>query len=480
MTGNVERVRSERTPGAKAGFTLLIAFLLSIPLLTVYLLNYDRQSQSATARTAITEGWGGQQVIAGPLLVVPYQTQTSETVEEGGKQVTRTRTITRELTLAPQTVDATTALKPERRKKSIYEAVLYEADMTGRARFTMPADLPRFGIDPATLALDRAELRFGVSDARGLFGAPPTVAVNGARLPLQPGHGPAATGGAGFYGWVDARGLPSAPLAVDFAFSVRGNGAITYAPRAGDTVWNVNSRWPSPSFTGGFLPATRSIGDWGFKSQHRIGNLALGQSLVETGDAGGTESHGTIEGRADGGSSGTANTASIALVQPIDLYDQVNRATKYGFLFIGFTFLAFLMFDVIGGVRVSAVEYLFVGAALVLFFVLLLALAEVIGFTPAYMIGSAAIIGLISAYSAAVLKSWRRAGYIAGLLAALYAVLYILLNLEAYALLIGSLLLFAALAGVMYVTRNLDWGAARRSNEARVGDGTMHATAAPA
>ncbi|MFL6766014.1 MAG: inner membrane CreD family protein, partial [Sphingomicrobium sp.] len=159
--------------------------------------------------------------------------------------------------------------------------------------------------------------------------------------------------------------------------------------------------------------------------------------------------------------SGSVQTAQISLIQPVDPYDQVNRATKYGFLFIGFTFLALLMFDIIGGVRVSAVEYLLMGAALVLFFVLLLAFAEVIGFTPAYIVASAAIAGLNTAYSAAVLASWRRASFIGGLLVGLYGVLYVLLSLEAYSLLIGSLLLFAALAGVMYATRRIDWGAKR-------------------
>ena len=156
-------------------------------------------------------------------------------------------------------------------------------------------------------------------------------------------------------------------------------------------------------------------------------------------------------------------TAQISPIQPVDVYSQVNRAVKYGFLFIGFTFLALLMFDVIGGVRVSAVEYLLMGAALVLFFVLLLAFAEVIGFTPAYVLASAAIAGLNTAYSAAVLGSWRRAGFIGGLLVGLYAVLYILLSLEAYSLLIGSLLLFVALAGVMYATRRIDWGGRREA-----------------
>ena len=123
------------------------------------------------------------------------------------------------------------------------------------------------------------------------------------------------------------------------------------------------------------------------------------------------------------------------------------------------------MFDIIGGVRVSAAEYLLTGAALVLFFVLLLAFAEVIGFTSAYLLASAAIIGLLTAYSAAVLKSWRRAGFIGALLLGLYAVLYVLLSLEAWSLLIGSVLLFVALAGVMYATRNVDWSVGSKVTE---------------
>jgi inner membrane protein len=163
------------------------------------------------------------------------------------------------------------------------------------------------------------------------------------------------------------------------------------------------------------------------------------------------------------GTQDAPRVAQISLIQPVDLYSQVNRATKYGFLFIGFTFLVLLMFDVIGGVPVSAVEYLLMGAALVLFFVLLLAFAEVIGFMPAYIVASAAIAGLNTAYSAAVLHSWRRAALIGVLLTGLYAVLYILLSLEAFSLLIGALLLFGALAGVMYATRRVDWSGSREA-----------------
>jgi inner membrane protein len=281
---------------------------------------------------------------------------------------------------------------------------------------------------------------------------------------LQPGGG--SSGGRGFFAWIDASGLSAKPLSVDFAFDVRGNESLSLAPQAGDTRWVVHSSWPSPSFAGDFLPDGHAVGARGFDASYRIGNLALGRSLVSTSDQGASQAVPQDSAPDRPSSAGAipptqAQSAQISLIQPVDLYSQVNRSTKYGFLFIGFTFLALLMFDVIGEVRVSAVEYLLMGAALILFFVLLLAFAEVIGFTPAYVLASAAIAGLNTAYSAAVLASWRRAGIIGGLLVGLYAVLYVLLSLEAYSLLIGSLLLFAALAGVMYATRRIDWGAPR-------------------
>lgn len=454
----VQPTGGERSPARKLLLVLLVGFLLTMPLFSIYLLNYDRQSQSQTARASIAEGWGGPQTIAGPLLIIPYQAETTETVSEGGKEVTKTRTIWRELTLAPEVVAIDTKIKPSVRNRSIYQAVVYESSLSGTARFALPKDLVRFGVAPNELVLNRAELRFGLSDARGLLGRQ-KVTIGGVPLTLQPGNGLATTGGAGFFAWVDAAALLNAPLAADFAFDFRGNGGLTLSPRAGDTVWTVTSPWPDPSFQGGFLPATRSVSEKGFTATYRIGNLALGQSLIATNDAAPVE-RATGDARyVDGAPEAGKYEARVDLIQPVDLYDQVERATKYGFLFIGFTFIAFLMFDVIGGVRVSTVEYLLVGVALILFFVLLLAFAEVIGFTVAYVVASAAIIGLISAYSASVLKSWRRASYVGALLIALYSVLYILLSLEAYSLLIGSLMLFLALAGVMYATRNLDWGA---------------------
>ena len=459
------RFDGQRTPGFRLFMTIIIGLVLAIPLFSVYLLAYDRQSQQQEATRSITAGWGGPQAMAGPVLVIPYRATATETVVENGQTVTRSRDVTRELTLAPEAVDMSTAVKPQVRKRSIYEAVVYDARVTGKARFAFPPDLARTGVDPASMDLTRAELRFGLTDPRGL-GANPRVAAAGRPLRLQPGGG--SSGGRGFFAWVDASGLGSQPLPVEFAYNFRGNASLSLAPQAGDTHWTVKSSWPSPSFGGDFLPAARSVGDKGFEATYRVGNLALGRSLVSTGDPGASSlvervppQTGGVRMVAPAAGGDAVQAASISLIQTVDLYSQVNRATKYGFLFIGFTFLALLMFDVIGGVRVSAVEYLLMGAALILFFVLLLAFAEVIGFTAAYIVASAAIAGLNTAYSAAVLGSWRRASFIGGLLVGLYAVLYILLSLEEFSLLIGSLLLFAALAGVMYATRRIDWAGRR-------------------
>lgn len=451
-----------RTPGFKLFAAMIAGLILTLPLFSIWLLVHDRQSQEEEATSSITGGWGAAQVIAGPLLVIPYRATTSETLAQNGQSVTHTNIVTRELTLAPESVALTTSLRPQVRNRSIYRAVVYEAQNMGEARFAFPTDLARTGVDPSQLDLGRAEIRFGLNDPRGL-GANARAAVNGLPLRLQPGAG--SSGGSGFFGWIDAGKLAERPLSVSFAYDLRGNGSLSLVPQAGDTRWVVRSSWPSPSFEGDFLPGTRRVGSNGFAAEYRIGNLALGRALVSTGDAGAPAERASSSlhsPRTEGGAPSNGPSfavAEISLVQPVDLYSQVNRATKYGFLFIGFTFLALLMFDLIGGVGVSIVEYLLMGAGLILFFVLLLALAEVIGFAPAYVLASAAIAGLNTAYSAAVLESWRRAAFIGGLLAGLYVVLYILLSLEAYSLLIGSLLLFAALAGVMYATRRIDWAA---------------------
>jgi inner membrane protein len=458
----------ERSPGFKLLIAGLVAAVLIVPLLLIYALVYDRQEQSRTAQSAIAAGWGGPQVVAGPIMVVPFRTTQTQTENVDGRSISRAVEVEKLLYISPVENRATTAIKPEERRKSIYSSVLYEADIQGRARFELPADLSRFGVTLEQLIWDRAELRMGASDARGLTRGGKLVA-DGEALAVQPGKGPGATGGQGFFAFLPWQG--EEPLVVEYGFGLRGNGSLSLVPRGGQTRWDVKSTWASPSFGGAFLPETREVSDDGFTAGYSVDKLALGQAPVAMEDPGPPmvdQDYVAVESMRPSPVTGAAaadvigapaRAVTVGLVEPVDLYSKVDRSVKYGFLFIGFTFLAFLLFDVVGGARVAAAEYLLTGAALVLFFVLLLAFAEVIGFTAAYVLASVAIVGLLAGYSAAVLRSWRRGQFVAALLAGLYAVLFVLLNLEAWSLLIGSVMLFVTLAAVMYATRKVEWSA---------------------
>ncbi|MFC3212876.1 cell envelope integrity protein CreD [Novosphingobium panipatense] len=463
--------RRERSPGMKLLFVGLVALVLMVPLLLVYALVYDRQDQSRTAQNAINAGWGGPQILSGPVVVVPFRTTQTQNETVDGKPITRVAEVEKLLYISPDSNRVKTRVDPQERQKSIYRSVLFTARVDGKATFTLPADLARFGVTRERLIWERAEVRVGTSDARGLT-AGGSLTANGRPLEVQPGKGPAASGGQGFFAFLPWDGAGT--LRIGYALEVRGSGGISLVPRGGQTQWEVTSSWPSPSFSGSFLPDQPRVSDAGFSARYRIDKLALGQPPVAMEDVGfpvrgndgvqieltdtrSAASGGMASGGAPEVIGAPGRVVNVDLVEPVNLYSKVDRSVKYGFLFIGFTFLAFFLFDVVGGARVAPVEYLLTGAALVLFFALLLAFAEVIGFTLAYILASAAVIGLLTAYSAAVLKSWKRGRFIGALLVGLYALLFVLLNLEAWSLLIGSVLLFVALAGVMYATRQVDW-----------------------
>lgn len=465
-------MRREKSPGVKLLFAALVGAALLIPLLFVYALVSDRQHQARVAQDSIASGWAGPQVVTGPLLVIPYRAERVTTENVNGQTVTKTIRTREELFLSPEKQKIDTAIDPDIKERAIYKSVIYSVGVDGTASFALPDDFDEFGITREQLLLDEAEVRLGMSDPRGLA-TDAKLQVGGEALDLEPGKGAAASGGSGVharYDWSSGDAIE-----MRWSYSLRGSRSFSVVPRGKETVWQANSSWPHPSFVGSFLPADedRTISEDGFDAKWSISNLALGEATIAATEPGPPMvDHGVEYNYATApviedvrGARGSAKAATIRLVEPVDLYSRVDRSVKYGFLFIGFTFLAFLMFDVVAGASVASAEYLLTGAGLVLFFVLLLAFAEMIGFTAAYILASAAIIGLLTSYSAAVLGSWRRGQVIGGLLVGLYALLYVLLSLEAWSLVIGSVLLFLALAAVMYATRNIDWSGVGRTNQ---------------
>ncbi len=450
----------ERSPGMKLVLAGFMAVALAIPLMMVYALVWDRENQSEHAQSQITQGWGGAQTVTGPILVIPYVDEVVETTTIDGEARETRRDVRRELFVSPMAQSVETSIDSDRKGYAIYESVVFEADMAGTARFVLTEELEQLDIAPEDLRLEQAELRFGVSDPRGLRDSA-EVTVDGTAASLRPGNGPLATGGAGFSSAVAWSG--EGPLQVAWRYGLRGSRSLSFIPRGGATEWHVSSPWPHPGFTGSFLPNEREITANGFAATYSgITNLALNRGIMTLVDEPSPYARPVDHTEPEYRESANAQrpvsaVATIGLTDPVDLYSQVDRAVKYGFLFIGFTFAMFLMFDLVGGARVAAAEYLLSGAGLVLFFVMLLAFAEVVGFAWAYVFAAAAVVGLLTAYSAAILGTWKRAGFVGGMLAGLYTLLLVLLNMETYSLLIGSVLLFLALAAIMFATRRIDW-----------------------
>jgi inner membrane protein len=224
-----------------------------------------------------------------------------------------------------------------------------------------------------------------------------------------------------------------------------GSGDLSFAPVARDTRVAMASDWPSPSFSGAFLPAERSVTNAGFTASWRVPHLARSVPQAWTINDQGIERLQPF-------------LFGVSYYQPVDFYDLVNRSVKYGVLFLAAAFMAVFLLEVLSAQRVHWVQYLFTGLALTFFYVLLLSLAEHIGFGWSYLMASAATGGMLAAYVARALGTTRAGTVIAGVFALLYGLLYLILQLEDYALLAGALLGFAGLTVIMFATLRVDWG----------------------
>jgi inner membrane protein len=216
-------------------------------------------------------------------------------------------------------------------------------------------------------------------------------------------------------------------------------------PLARQSRLDVQAPWADPSFSGALLPAERKVDEKGFTATWRM--LDLNRSYGQNWDVENRDINAMLAPSAFG----------VDLYQPANVYQQNERAGKYGLLFIALTFVAFFMFDVLKRMRVHPVQYLLIGAALATFYVVLLALSEQLGFGYAYLVASAAVVGIVAGYASAVLGAWRAGLLLGGVLALVYAILYGLIGAEQYALLIGACVLLMVVALLMYLTRRIDW-----------------------
>ena len=446
-----EKTRSGTSVLAKLAFIGAIVLVLMVPLQLIKSLIAERESRSVEVAEEIGELWSGPQRIAGPVLSVPVQGRVA--YDASGSPFRRNS----RLYVLPDDLEIESTVETLERRRGMYETAVYTARLVVRGRFRLPPT-GTLGGDVMSVDWQEAVLSLGVSELRGLSESP-TLKWRGRDLELDPlastpeilGQGVSArvplTVGSEVDG-IEADGTEAddGELAFEATLAVRGSGSLYFLPLGRETRVDMTSDWPDPSFQGAFLPSSSEIRDDGFTASWSIPSFARDypQHWIPGGE---TQRDLEIGESAFG----------LEWLVPVDFYQQTERCVKYGLLFLTLTFATFFLFELLNGLRIHPLQYLMVGFAMCLFYQLLLAVSEHVGFEPAYLAAVAATVGLITSYSASVLRTRQRAGILGTALVVLYGVLFVLVRLETYTLLVGSVGLFAVLAAFMYLTRRIDW-----------------------
>ncbi|QQK05152.1 cell envelope integrity protein CreD [Burkholderia sp. Bp9017] len=430
----------------KSLITACLALLILIPLQMVGGIVQERAAYRDSALQSVWSSYAGPQTVTGPVLVVRYTevTRVRDDTPAGGATKTSLHRESRRLFVFPKTLNVEGTLETSMRYRGIHKALVYDLQSRLSGTLALP-DLKKLPQADAhvSFTIDSAYVAIGIGDIRGLT-SQPVLNLAGRALGLE--QGTRLDGlRQGVHANLDLAALadasPGTVVPFSIALPLRGAESVSFAPVADQNDFSLRSTWPHPSFGGTFLPYRRTVDAHGFTGNWRVTSF---NTKVR-------------EQIAAGNGEGALETASVSVIEPVNVYLQTERATKYGALFVVLTFASFFMYELVKRLRIHPIQYLLVGLSLALFFLLLLSLSEHIAFGYAYLAASGACIGLLGFYLSFVLHSVKRGAAFAGLLAILYAALYGLLLSEDNALMLGSLLLFAILAGIMTLTRRIDW-----------------------
>lgn len=440
--------RMLQSPAFKLCLIGFLILLLLLPLAIAGGLVSEREERARGVRNDVARVWGQPQNLNGPFLVVPYTIKVE--TKDGDKRVETVAE--RRAVFTPEQLEIAADSTSQVLHRGLYDVNVYTAQVAVSGRFDAP-DLSLVVPDPQTVRWNDAVLVLGLSDVSGLKEAA-SIKIDGAQeIAFAPSIGIAGVEANGIHARLMER-APAAPGTADaplkaFTFQTKlaftGSGQLSFAPAARETRVDMTSDWPSPSFSGAFLPADRSVTNTGFTAGWRIPHLARSVPQAWVLNDQGLERL-------------QPHMFGVSFYQPVDFYDLVNRSVKYGVLFLAAAFMAVFLLETQSDKRVHWVQYLFTGVALTFFYVLLLSLAEHIGFGWSYLIASAATGGMLAVYVSRALRSTKAGLAMAGVFTLLYGILYLILRLEDYALLAGAILGFAGLTVVMFATLRVDWG----------------------
>lgn len=464
------RLQEKRTIKERYSTTIKVAIVgiltlfLLIPLGMIKSLIYERMETKRSVVSEITSKWSGEQIVTGPCIVIPY---VQELIQKDNKELIR-----KNLLVLPEELNVFVDAKAEKRKRAMYDVTVYSSYVSLSGQFNL-SELTKTGIKPEQTFLDEARIILGISDLKGIREAVvmqlgdhklnfesgiPIENLYAEAAPLMdsyyiekrnPNSYPnVSTGifGAGLNVKLDSLSLTGAnqePISFNIPLSLNGSQGFYVVPIGKTTTTTIKADWATPSFSGGFLPTSHDVTNDGFTAQWKVIDLnrSFGQTI-----------------NADNATAITQMGASmfgVKFIQSVDQYQQNIRSVKYAILIILLTFVIVFFVEVLKKKLVNPFQYLLVGLALVLFYSLLLSLSEVWGFNLAYIVAALMTIVLIVVHMSSILQNRKQGMFIGALLAFLYIFVFTLIQMENYALLVGSIVLFCILAVIMYYSKKL-------------------------
>lgn len=421
------------------GFLILV---LLIPTAFIHELVGERQQRQQEVIKEVSSKWASAQTVTGPFLIIPFtETQT----DDKGKVFLYKKFIH----YLPEQLNVDGKLMPEIRHRSIYKIILYKSDLVLTGKF-LPVNLSGLGIDPASVQWNEVKLCFGITDNRGIA-EQLQLNWNDSLIEMNPGvplNTITETGVSCVL--TNAALLKDAEQSFMLRIKLNGSEQLNFTPIGKQTKVQLQSSWQDPAFDGKFLPTQSDVGKEGFKANWNILHFTRDIPQIWVNEKP------DIKGNAFG----------VELLQGIDSYSKTMRTVKYALLFISLTFCLYFFIEILKKRSVHPLQYVLVGLALCIFYTLLLSISEYINFNIAYLIASAATIGLITLYTQSIFKNWGVAAAFFLFLSALYGFIYILIQLQDGALLFGSIGLFILLAIVMFYSKKIDWyGSAKTKTE---------------
>lgn len=420
----------QKTLKESAGTKLIVVGLLIVVLLLpsemIKKLINERSQTSQYVIDEVASKWGNEQTIGGPFLSLQYSQKDS----------TNKNSLVY-YNIMPEELNIEGNLVPEIRYRGLYKVILYNTDLKITGKFILPS-LSALGLSDGAALRNKPLVTIGVPDLRGIR-EQILIDFNGRRYTAKPGLKNTSVVEDGVYFEPDS--LTDSVFTFAFNLKLIGRERLNFLPLGKVTNIKISSSWNNPSFDGAFLPGSRNIGDSGFVATWTVLDLNrdfpqswLGQNF-----------------------SVNESAFGVQLMFPVDHYQKAYRSARYAILFIALSFIAFFFIEILAQKRIHPIQYLFIGAALCVFYTLLLSLSEQFDFNLSYLLASLAVIALITSYSAVILKKTGLTVLLGFIMLLLYAFLYTILQLEDYSLLFGSIALFIILALVMFLSRKVNW-----------------------